>query len=123
MNERIKALSKEMVKEAIGHIPGGDFAVIFSEFILEHLVKAEQLQAAINWVQETKAHGLKIEDGQPTMDDIKKQLEQIFESTPPEDRAFVHGYATSMISNHKLIQYFINEESREHLSPSEGMLS
>ncbi|MEI8232554.1 MAG: hypothetical protein WCG44_02310 [bacterium] len=107
-----KELGKKIAKEALGNLPGGGFIVPFIELI-ENLVSQDQLEAAIQWVQESKATAISGE--RPIkQQDVKHSLEEQFKATPAENSSYAFYYPYSFISGGKLIQ-FKEESSDKHI--------
>jgi hypothetical protein len=107
-----RKIGKGIAKEVLGNLPWGGFIIPVVELI-ENLVSQDQLQAAIEWVQESKDTAISGE--RPIkQQDVKHSLEEQFKSTPAENSSYTFYYPYSFISDGKLIQ-FKEEISETHL--------
>jgi hypothetical protein len=118
MKLNYKEMGKSLAKEALGNLPYAGFVIPFIELI-ENLVQPDQLEAAINWVQETKSTTLLPDRSPIEPKKINAWLEDRFSHTPGEASSYAFGYPRAMIVDGRLVQFITSPTSSDHLSPRE----
>lgn len=118
MKLNYKEMGQSLAKEALGNLPYAGFVIPFIE-LLENLVQRDQLEAAINWVQETKNITL-IPDREPIEPkQIYDWLDSKFSQAPSNESSYAFGYPRAVVIDGKLVQ-FVSDESSNHISPREN---